>query len=137
LGVELHRVGDGFWNSWVSWPPPGPPASSGRSRRLVALGWLWKRWFLRPLAADQTKEGAAMPARTELTSDEAIQRAVEALLLSEKLYEYIDALEGRSNLDIEKHLRRAEVKAAHARAWAGIAQALGTQRDGHPGISDG
>jgi hypothetical protein len=43
-------------------------------------------------------------------------------------------LEDRSNVDIEKHLRRAEVKAAHAQAWIAIAQALGTQGDRYEGV---
>jgi hypothetical protein len=30
------------------------------------------------------------------------------------LYDEINALEGRSNIDIEKHLRRSEVKATQA-----------------------
>jgi hypothetical protein len=46
----------------------------------------------------------------------------------------IDVLEDRSNVDIEKHLRRAEVKAAHAQAWIAIAQALGTQGDRYEGV---
>jgi hypothetical protein len=63
------------------------------------------------------------------TWDEAMRRAYQAVSRSEQLYDEIDTLEGRSNIDIEKHLRRAEVKAAHAQAWVAIAQALGTQSD--------
>jgi hypothetical protein len=37
-----------------------------------------------------------------------------ALLHSEHLYDDINAVEGLSNVDIEKHLRRSEVKATHA-----------------------
>jgi predicted transcriptional regulator len=70
----------------------------------------------------------------ELTWDKAMQRAYEAVSLSERLYEEIDAEEGRSNVDIEKHLRRVEVKAAHARTWVAIAQALGTQGDRYEGV---
>jgi len=65
----------------------------------------------------------------ELTWEMAMRRAYEAVSLSERLYDEIDTLEGRSNVDIEKHLRRAEVKASHARSWVAIAQALGTQHD--------
>lgn len=69
----------------------------------------------------------------ELTWEKAMQRAHEAVTLSERLYDDLDALEGRSNADIEKHLRRAEVKAAHAQAWVAVAQALGTQGDRYEG----
>lgn len=72
-----------------------------------------------------------MTLSDELTWDEAMRRAHQAVTLSEELYEEIDALEGRSNVDIEKHLRRAEVKATHAQVWVAIAQALGRQRDRH------
>ncbi len=65
----------------------------------------------------------------ELTWDEAMQRAYEAVNLSERLYDEIDTVEGRSNVDIEKHLRRAEVKAAHAQTWVAVAQALGIRGD--------
>jgi hypothetical protein len=44
----------------------------------------------------------------ELTWDDAMQRGFEALSSGEALYEEIDAEQGRSNIDIEKHLRRAE-----------------------------
>ncbi|HYT26574.1 MAG TPA: hypothetical protein VEP73_08865 [Actinomycetota bacterium] len=70
-----------------------------------------------------------MTAWNEISWDEAMRRAQTALLASEELYDEIDAQEGRSNVDIEKHLRRAEVKASHARSWVAIAQALGTQHD--------
>jgi predicted transcriptional regulator len=75
-----------------------------------------------------------MKPRDELTWDEAMQRAYEAVRMSERLYEEIDDIEGRSNADIEKHLRRAEVKAAHAQAWVAVAQALGTQGDRYGGL---
>lgn len=65
----------------------------------------------------------------ELTWGEAMRRAHRAVTLSESLYDEIDQAEGRSNIDIEKHLRRAEVKAGQARAWVAIAQAVGTQSD--------
>ena len=54
----------------------------------------------------------------ELTWDDAMQRGYEALSHGEALYDEIDAEQGRSNIDIEKHLRRAELKVAH------VAQAL-------------
>jgi hypothetical protein len=58
-----------------------------------------------------------------------------ALMESESLYADINAAEGRSNLDIEKHLRRAEVKAVQAKVWLALASELGSQgeRYGHPG----
>jgi hypothetical protein len=58
-----------------------------------------------------------------------------ALLDSEQLYDDINASEGRSNLDIEKHLRRAEVNAAQAQVWLALARELGSHGDryGHPG----
>jgi hypothetical protein len=71
----------------------------------------------------------------ELTWREAMRRGQAALLDSERLYDDINASEGRSNLDIEKHLRRSEVKAAQARVWLALARELGSQGDryGHPG----
>jgi hypothetical protein len=71
----------------------------------------------------------------ELTWQEAMRRGYAALLDSENLYEDVDASEGRSNLDIEKHLRRSEVKAAQAQVWLALASELGSQGDryGHPG----
>ena len=69
----------------------------------------------------------------ELTWERAMQRAYEAVSLSERLYDEIDTVEGRSNVDIEKHLRRAEVKASHAQTWVAVAQALGTQGDRNEG----
>ena len=47
------------------------------------------------------------------------------------MYDDINAAEGRSNLDIEKHLRRAEVKATQAQVW--LALASQGERYGHPG----
>jgi hypothetical protein len=71
----------------------------------------------------------------ELSWEEAMRRGHAALLDSERLYDEINQLEGRSNTDIEKHLRRSEVRAAQAQAWIGLARELGTQGDryGHPG----
>lgn len=76
-----------------------------------------------------------MPAFGELTWNEAMERGHAALIESERLYDDINASEGRSNLDIEKHLRRSEVKAAQAQAWLMLAGELGHQgeRYGHPG----
>ena len=71
----------------------------------------------------------------ELTWYEAMRRGHAALLASEHLYDDINASEGRSNIDIEKHLRRAEVKAAQAQVWLALARELGSQgeRYGHVG----
>jgi hypothetical protein len=76
-----------------------------------------------------------MPNFEELTWKEAMRRGHAALLDSEHLYDDINAAEGRSNLDIEKHLRRSEVKATHAQVWLALARELGNQGDryGHPG----
>ena len=52
-----------------------------------------------------------MPDYDELTWEEAMRRGHAALLDSEDLYDDINASEGRSNLDSEKHLPRAEVSA--------------------------
>jgi hypothetical protein len=72
---------------------------------------------------------------SELTWDEAMRRGLAALIVSERLYDDINAAEGRSNIDIEKHLRRSEVKAEHAQAWLALARELGSQgeRYGHRG----
>jgi predicted transcriptional regulator len=69
----------------------------------------------------------------ELTWEDAMQRGYEALRIGEALYEEIDAEEGRSNIDIEKHLRRAELKLAEANAWLAMARELGWQRDDYGG----
>jgi hypothetical protein len=71
----------------------------------------------------------------ELTWGEAMDRGRAALLDSERLYDDINTSEGRSNVDIEKHLRRSEVRAAQAQAWLLLAGELGSQgeRYGHPG----
>ena len=76
-----------------------------------------------------------MPDYDELTWEEAMRRGHAALLDSEHLYDDINASEGRSNLDIEKDLRRAEVNAAQAQVWLALARELGSQGDryGHPG----
>jgi hypothetical protein len=57
-----------------------------------------------------------MTAFDELTWHEAMRQGHTALIESERLYEDINAAEGRSNLDIEKHLRRAEVKPPRPRS---------------------
>jgi len=69
----------------------------------------------------------------ELTWDDAMQRGYEALSHGEALYEEIDAEQGRSNIDIEKHLRRAELKVAQANAWLAMARELAWQRDDYSG----
>ena len=71
----------------------------------------------------------------ELTWNDAMRQGHAALAESESLYEDINAAQGRSNLDIEKHLRRAEVKATQAQVWLALARELGSQgeRYGHPG----
>ena len=76
-----------------------------------------------------------MTAFENLTWHEAMRQGYGALMESESLYADINASEGRSNLDIEKHLRRAEVKAAQAQGWFALASELGSQgeRYGHPG----
>jgi hypothetical protein len=68
---------------------------------------------------------------TDLTWQEAMRHGHTALIESESLYEDINASQGRSNLDIEKHLRRAEVKATQAQVW--LALASQGERYGHPG----
>jgi hypothetical protein len=60
----------------------------------------------------------------ELTWDDAMQRGYEAFVGGEALYEEIDAEQGRSNIDIEKHLRRAELKLAQVHAWLAMAREL-------------
>jgi hypothetical protein len=86
-------------------------------------------------SGDTLSGGEFMPNFEELTWKEAMRRGHAALLDSEQLYDDINAAEGRSNLDIEKHLRRSEVKATHAQVWLALARELGNQGDryGHPG----
>jgi hypothetical protein len=76
-----------------------------------------------------------MTAFQDLTWQEAMRQGHETLMDSESLYADINAAEARSNLDIEKHLRRAEVRATQARVWLALASELGSQgeRYGHPG----
>jgi hypothetical protein len=76
-----------------------------------------------------------MTAYDDLTWQEAMRLGHGALMESESLYADINAAEGRSNLDIEKHLRRSEVRAAQAQAWRMLAGELGSQgeRYGHLG----
>lgn len=69
----------------------------------------------------------------EATWEDAMRRGYEALRSGEALYEEIDAEEGRSNIDIEKHLRRAELKLAQANAWLAMARELAWQRDDYGG----
>ena len=65
----------------------------------------------------------------ELTWDDAMQRGYEALRSGEALDEEIDPEQGRSNIDIEKHLRRVDLKLAQANAWFAMARELGWRRD--------
>ena len=58
---------------------------------------------------------------------------IRALSHGEALYDEIDAEQGRSNIDIEKHLRRAELKVAQANAWLAMARELAWQRDDYGG----
>jgi hypothetical protein len=69
-----------------------------------------------------------MTAFDDLTWQEAMRQGHTALIESERLYDDINAAEGRSNLDIEKHLRRAEVQ---SHPGPGLARA--GQRAGKPG----
>jgi hypothetical protein len=66
---------------------------------------------------------------SKLTWDDATRRGHAALTESERLYAETNAAEGRSNIDIEKHLRRSEVKAAHAQGWLALARELGSRGD--------
>jgi predicted transcriptional regulator len=75
------------------------------------------------------REGTAMTEFDELTWDAAMRRAYAALIVSERLYEEIDAAGGRSNIDIEKHLRRSEVKAIQAQVWLELAREIGREDD--------
>jgi hypothetical protein len=76
-----------------------------------------------------------MTAFDALTWNEAMRQGHAALIESESLFEDINASQGRSNLDIEKHRRRAEVKATQAQVWLALASELGSQgeRYDHPG----
>jgi hypothetical protein len=65
---------------------------------------------------------------TELTWDEAMRRGYEALITGDNFYEDIDVRVSRSNIDIEKHLRRVEIKTSQAQAWFMIARELDRRR---------
>jgi hypothetical protein len=54
-----------------------------------------------------------------------MRRGYKALCSGEALYEEIDAELGRSNIEIEKDLRRAALKLARANAWLAMARELG------------
>jgi hypothetical protein len=69
----------------------------------------------------------------ELTWEDGMRRGYEALRGGEALDEEIDAEQGRSNIDIEKHLRRAELRLAQANAWLAMARELAWQRDDYGG----
>ena len=70
-----------------------------------------------------------MSELSTLTWSDAMQRGYEALCDAEAVYDEIDLEQHRSNIDIEKHLRRAEVKLAEAQAWFAMARELGGHRD--------
>jgi hypothetical protein len=74
-----------------------------------------------------------MPGPGELTWDEAMARGRAALIDSEGLYDDINTSEGRSNLDIEKHLQRSEVRAVQAQAWLLLAGEPDPARRGRRG----
>jgi len=82
---------------------------------------------------DLARKRCVMSEWRELTWDDAMRRGYEALSSGEAIYEEIDADQGRSNLDIEKHLRRAELKLAQANAWLAMARELAWQRDDYGG----
>ena len=71
----------------------------------------------------------------DLSWQEAMRQGHGALMESERLCADINASEGRSNLDIETHLRQAEVPATQAQVWLALASELGSQgeRYGHQG----
>ena len=76
-----------------------------------------------------------MTAFDDLTWKEAMRQGHGALIESERLYEDINSAEGRSNLDIEKHLRRAEGKPPRPRSgshwpYSWEARASGTATQG-------
>jgi hypothetical protein len=73
--------------------------------------------------------GKLVPDWTTLTWADAMQRGYEALQSAGSTYEEIDAQGGRSNVDIEKHLRRAEIKTAEAQAWFAMARELGSRQE--------
>jgi hypothetical protein len=72
-----------------------------------------------------------MPNFDELTWEEAMRRGHAALIESERLYDDINVEDGRSNIDIEKHLRRSEVRAAQAKVWLALARKLGAEVIAH------
>lgn len=70
---------------------------------------------------------------TALTWTDAMQHGYEALQSARFAYEEVDAQGGRSNVDIEKHLRRAEIKTAEAQAWFAMAREIGSRQDRYSG----
>ena len=127
--ANLHR------RAGVAAPPlpadPTPPRTRpGPTRAAPAAAGAVAAW---PHPADHTppgRGGRAMTAFGKLTWNEAMERGHAALIESERLYDDINASEGRSNLDIEKHLRRSEVKATQARAWFTLAGELAAKANG-------
>ena len=63
-----------------------------------------------------------MPEGRELTWDDTRQGGDQALVGGEALYDGVDAEQGRSNIDVEKHLRRVELKLAQTHAWFAMAR---------------
>jgi hypothetical protein len=62
---------------------------------------------------------------TTMTWSDAMQHGYQALCDADAIYDELDLERQRSNLDIEKHLRRAEIKLAAAHAWFAMARELG------------
>jgi hypothetical protein len=108
---------------------------SARQEALAGAAATQRPWPLVSMSGDMWRGGHGMADFDELSWKEAMRRGHAALLDSEDLYDDINASEGRSNLDIEKHLRRSEVKAMQAQVWLALARELGSQGDryGHPG----
>ena len=69
---------------------------------------------------------------SELTWDDAMQRGYEALSQGEALYEEI-AEQGRSNIEIEKHLRRVELKGRPSQRLARHGAGAGLATDDYGG----
>ena len=105
---------------------PAEPISRGRRPQIEARLPSLPR--AGTLAESGRKGGEPMSEWRALTWGDAMQLGYEALHVAKGLYDEIDAQLHRSNVDIEKHLRRAEVKLAEAQAWFAMARELGTQR---------
>src|SRR5919109_2850339 len=125
---ELARAEKGWLASASSGRSALPVAAPRRGRPLAYSDGQRSCWASRFQPSLRGKRGAMAEWR-ELTWDEAMRRGYEALRSGEAIYEEIDAQQGRSNIDIEKHLRRAELKLAQANAWLAMARELHWQRD--------